>query len=199
MKIIWHGHSCFEITGNDGTIVFDPYQTNSVPGLNPLKLKANLVLCSHEHEDHNARNCVEITSKDFKVTRIETYHDHHQGSHRGKNTIHIVEFEDMKIVHMGDIGCMIDDISKLKYCDVLMIPIGGYYTIDTKEALKYIERIQPRIIIPMHYRGSDFGYDVLSTNEEFIQNSSNINYVDDCLEVNKETKGQTAVFKKPRN
>ena len=199
MKIIWHGHSCFEITGNDGTIVFDPYQANSVTGLNPLKLKANLVLCSHEHEDHNARNCVEITSKDFKVTRIETYHDHHQGNHRGKNTIHIVVFEDMKIVHMGDIGCMIDDISKLKYCDVLMIPIGGYYTIDTKEALKYIECIQPRIVIPMHYRGSDFGYDVLSTNEEFIQNSSNINFVDDCLEVNKETKGQTAIFKKPRN
>ena len=70
MKIIWHGHSCFEITGKDGTIVFDPYQANSVPGLNPLKLKANLVLCSHEHEDHNARNCVETTAKDFKVTCI---------------------------------------------------------------------------------------------------------------------------------
>lgn len=199
MKIIWHGHSCFEITGTKGTIVFDPYQANSVPGLNPLKLKANLVLCSHEHEDHNARNCVEITSKDFKVTRIETYHDHHQGSHRGKNTIHIVEFEDMKIVHMGDIGCMIDDVSKLGHCDVLMIPIGGYYTIDTKEALKYIECIQPRIVIPMHYRGSDFGYDVLSTNEEFIQNSSNVNYVDDCLEVNKETRGQTVIFNKVKN
>lgn len=199
MKIIWHGHSCFEITGNDGTIVFDPYQENSVPGLNSLKLKANLVLCSHEHEDHNARNCVEITSKDFKVTRIETYHDHHQGSHRGKNTIHIVEFEDMKIVHMGDIGCMIDDISKLKHCDVLMIPIGGYYTIDTKEALKYIECIQPRIVIPMHYRGFNFGYDVLSTNEEFIQNSSNVHYVDDYLEVNKETRGQTVIFNKVKN
>ena len=195
MKIIWHGHSCFEITGNDGTIVFDPYQENSVPGLNSLKLKANLVLCSHEHEDHNARNCVEITSKDFKVTCIETYHDHHQGSHRGKNTIHIVEFEDMKIVHMGDIGCMIDDISKLKHCDVLMIPIGGYYTIDTKEALKYIECI----VIPMHCRGFNFGYDVLSTNEEFIQNSSNVHYVDDYLEVNKETRGQTVIFNKVKN
>lgn len=199
MKIIWHGHSCFEITGKDGTIVFDPYQANSVPGLNPLKLKANLVLCSHEHEDHNARNCVETTAKDFKVTCIETYHDHHQGSRRGKNTVHIVEFEDMKIVHMGDIGCMMDDVSKLKNCDVLMIPIGGYYTIDTKEALKYIERIQPRIVIPMHYRSHEFGYDVLSTNEEFIQESSNIVYVDDYLEVHKETKGQMIVFKKPRN
>ena len=199
MKIIWHGHSCFEITGKDGTIVFDPYQANSVPGLNPLKLKANLVLCSHEHGDHNARNCVETTAKDFKVTCIETYHDHHQGSRRGKNTVHIVEIEDMKIVHMGDIGCMMDDVSKLKNCDVLMIPIGGYYTIDTKEALKYIERIQPRIVIPMHYRSGDVGYDVLSTNEEFIKNRSNIVYIDDYLEVHKETKGQTIVFKKPRN
>lgn len=66
MNIIWHGHSCFEITGKDGTIVFDPYQANSVPGLNFLKLKANLVLCSHEHDDHNARNCVEVAPKDFK-------------------------------------------------------------------------------------------------------------------------------------
>lgn len=199
MNIIWHGHSCFEITGKDGTIVFDPYQANSVPGLNSLKLKANLVLCSHEHDDHNARNCVEVAPKDFKVTCIETYHDHHQGSHRGKNTIHIVDFEDLKVVHMGDIGCMMDDVSKLKNCDVLMIPIGGYYTIDTKEALKYIERIQPRIVIPMHYHSHEFGYDVLSTNEEFIQQSSSVTYVNDCLEVNKDTKTQTVVFKKPRN
>ena len=92
-----------------------------------------------------------------------------------------------------------DDVSKLKNCDVLMIPIGGYYTIDTKEALKYIERIQPRIVIPMHYRSHEFGYDVLSTNEEFIQQSSSVTYVDDCLEVNKDTKKQTVVFKKPRN
>ena len=105
----------------------------------------------------------------------------------------------MKIVHMGDIGCMMDEVSKLKSCDVLMIPIGGYYTIDTKEALKYIERIQPRIVIPMHYHSHEFGYDVLSTNEEFIQQSSSVTYVDDCLEVNKDTKTQTVVFKKPRN
>lgn len=199
MKIIWHGHSCFEITGKDGTIIFDPYQANSVPGLNPLKLKANLVLCSHEHEDHNARNCIEITPKDFKVTCIETYHDHHQGSHRGKNTIHIVDFENMKVVHMGDIGCMMDDVSKLEHCDVLMIPIGGYYTIDTKEALEYIERIKPRIVIPMHYRSGDMGYDVLSTNEEFIKNRKDICYVKDVIEVNKETQKQTVIFEKPRN
>ena len=148
MNIIWHGHSCFEITGKDGTIVFDPYQANSVPGLNSLKLKANLVLCSHEHDDHNARNCVEVAPKDFKVTCIfETFPD-------------------------------MDDI---------------------KEALKYIERIKPRIVIPMHYRSHEFGYDVLSTNEEFIQQSSSVTYVDDCLEVNKDTKKQTVVFKKPRN
>ena len=139
-----------------------------------------------------------ISQKTFSSVFLP-YHRHHQGSRRGKNTIHIVEFEDMKIVHMGDIGCMMDDVSKLKNCDVLMIPIGGYYTIDTKEALKYIERIQPRIVIPMHYRSHEFGYDVLSTNEEFIQKSSNIVYVDDYLEVHKETKGQTIVFKKPRN
>ena len=64
----------------------------------------------------------------------------------------------MKVVHMGDIGCMIDDLSKIKNCGVLMIPIGGYYTIDTKEALEYINQIQPRIVIPMHYRSGSMGY-----------------------------------------
>ena len=97
MKIIWYGHSCFEITGNDGTVIFDPYQEGSVPGLNKLHLKGNLVLCSHDHDDHNARDCVDVLPKEFEVEKIETYHDHHQGSRRGKNTVHIVEIEDMKI------------------------------------------------------------------------------------------------------
>ena len=99
MKIIWYGHSCFEITGNEGTVIFDPYQAGSVPGLNKLNLIGNLVLCSHEHDDHNARNCVEILPKEFKVEKIQTYHDHHQGSHRGKNTIHILTYENMKVAY----------------------------------------------------------------------------------------------------
>ena len=92
MKIIWYGHSCFEITGNDGTVIFDPYQEGSVPGLNKLHLKGNLVLCSHDHDDHNARDCVDVLPKEFEVEKIETYHDHHLGSHRGKNTIHILTY-----------------------------------------------------------------------------------------------------------
>ena len=94
---------------------------------------------------------------------------------------------------------MIDDFSKIKNCDVLMIPIGGYYTIDTQEALEYINQIQPRIVIPMHYRSGNIGYDVLSTNEEFIRCSSNVARVDDYLEVDKETKGQTVIFNKLKN
>lgn len=199
MKIIWYGHSCFEITGSDGTVIFDSYQEGSIPGLNKLHLKGNLVLCSHEHDDHNARGCVDVLPKEFKVEKIETYHDHHLGSRRGKNTIHILTYENMKVVHMGDIGCMIDDLSKIKNCDVLMIPIGGYYTIDTKEALEYINQIQPRIVIPMHYRSGSMGYDVLSTNEEFIKNRKDICYVKDVIEVNQETQKQTVIFEKPRN
>ena len=110
-----------------------------------------------------------------------------------------LDYENMKVVHMGDIGCMIDDLSKIKNCDVLMIPIGGYYTIDTKEALEYINQIQPRIVIPMHYRSGSMGYDVLSTNEEFIKNRKDICYVKDVIEVNQETQKQTVIFEKPRN
>ena len=71
MKIIWYGHSCFEITGNDGTVIFDPYQEGSVPGLNKLHLKGNLVLCSHDHDDHNARDCVDVLPKEFEVEKLK--------------------------------------------------------------------------------------------------------------------------------
>ena len=71
MKIIWYGHSCFEITGSDGTVIFDPYQEGSIPGLNKLHLKGNLVLCSHEHDDHNARDCVDVLLKEFKVKKLK--------------------------------------------------------------------------------------------------------------------------------
>lgn len=197
MFLTWHGHSCFTLECQEGIIVFDPYQNGSVPGLKDLKLQAHLVLCSHEHEDHNAREVVTLLeSKDFKVRYLESYHDDKKGKQRGKNKIYIVETENMKIVHLGDLGCKLDDYSQIQNCDVLMIPIGGYYTIDAKCALKIIKDIKPKIVIPMHYRSQTFGYEEIDTIDKFIENSENVmRYNTNKIEITKNTGPHTAILK----
>lgn len=197
MKLTWYGHSCFKLDCEDGSIVFDPYKKDSVPGLILPELQANLVLCSHEHDDHSGKECVEIVGDSTKlnVEKISTFHDNQQGKLRGRNIVHIVNTEGMRIVHLGDIGCMFD-ISTIEYCDVLMIPVGGYYTIDARQALDLIGRIQPRIVIPMHYRTDAFGYDVISTIDKFISNVENcIEYDTNEIDVQKETPSHIAILR----
>ena len=90
MKITWIGHACFKIESDGYSIVLDPYADGSVPGFTPVREKANMVLCSHGHGDHNAADCVELTNggeNPFTITRIETYHDSQMGKQRGMNTI----------------------------------------------------------------------------------------------------------------
>lgn len=100
----------------------------------------------------------------------------------------------MKVVHLGDIGCDFDT-SSITNCDVLLIPIGGYYTIDTQMALKLIAKIQPRVTIPMHYRSDSFGYPVLSTIDEFIHEASNVvNYDSNTITIDSSTPQQTAIL-----
>lgn len=199
MKLTWNGHSCFSLECQDGTIVFDPYQKNSVPGLKPLNLKADLILCSHEHEDHHALNVVTLsgTKTDFTIDKIETFHDDQNGALRGKNIIHIVQSEGMQIVHLGDLGCDLtsEQTKKIFRCDVLMIPIGGHYTIDALEAYLLVQKIQPRIVIPMHYRSKKFGYKVIGTLPAFTDLCHDvIQYETNYLEITKDTPSQTAVL-----
>ncbi|MEE0965650.1 MAG: MBL fold metallo-hydrolase [Bacilli bacterium] len=197
MRIIWHGHACFEIQSKEGIIVVDPYKDNSVPGLYMSTIKADLVLTSHGHSDHNAKDKVELLNrdKDIKMTQIHSFHDDKQGSLRGNNIIHVIELEDMKVVHLGDLGCDIDE-EILNDCDVLMIPIGGHYTIDAKMAKNLVDKIKPRIVIPMHYRGDTFGYEEISTLDEFKTLASDIiEYNSNIIEVDKNTKKQTVMLK----
>ena len=94
MKITWIGHACFKIESNGYTLILDPYEDGYVPGLKPLRETADMVLCSHDHGDHNAKDLVEITegkSCPFTITTIDTFHDEVQGAKRGPDTIHIIE------------------------------------------------------------------------------------------------------------
>lgn len=198
MKIIWHGHSCFSIDCEDGLIVLDPYKDNSVPGLKPLSLCADLVLCSHQHDDHNALEVIQqrLALKRFHVKKMNSFHDDVQGQKRGNNTIHIISSENMTIVHLGDLGHELEDVNEIKNCDVLMIPVGGYYTIDAKAAHRIIKKINPRIVIPMHYSSNTFGYDVLDHLECFLKDCQTIQYCSsNSIEINQSTPSQTIVLK----
>ena len=197
MKLIWNGHACFSLECKDGVIVFDPFEDGSVPGIRNLDLSADLVLCSHEHHDHNARSKVTLsnTNKNFNITTIDCFHDDMNGTLRGKNKIHKITIEDQSVVHLGDLGHILDNIDEIKNCDVLLIPVGGHYTIDSNTAKQLIDLIQPRITIPMHYRTDEFGFDVISHLNEFTKLYPNIIYHNsNTLEITKETPKQIIVL-----
>lgn len=172
MKIKYLGHSCFQIFSETQSVVIDPYSDGSVPGLEPLRVKANAVYCSHQHADHNGVSCVEFDGEDtdFARTQIASWHDDQQGALRGPNTIQVFECDDKRIAHLGDLGCDLDDEQRaqLQDLDVLMIPVGGYFTIDAKQAAKIVLELKPKCVIPMHYKGENFGYDVLATVDDFL-------------------------------
>ena len=175
MEITYLGHACFKFVKEGFALIMDPYDAGSVPGLEPLKESANMVICSHKHADHYGLKSVKLASvradTPFLVDFIETWHDDKEGELRGKNNITVINIGDHKVVHMGDIGCMIgsEDLEKLKGCDILLIPVGGFYTIDAKQAKKYVDKIKPKVTIPMHYSGDTFGYDEIGRVDEFVK------------------------------
>ena len=178
MEVTYIGHACFLIKLSTGySICFDPYASGSVPGLSDIAVTADSVNCSHKHADHYGY--AEVLSPDEpysgelpEIEYIQSFHDEVQGAKRGTNTITIVNSasDNAKIVHMGDIGCDLtsDQLARLKGCDLLMIPVGGFYTIDSKKAFEITSLIDPKVVIPMHFRGRSFGYDVISGREEFV-------------------------------
>lgn len=172
MRLTWNGHACFTIQAQEGTVVLDPYEDFYVPGLAPLNVAADRVYCSHDHKDHNASQVVKRTGVpcNMVVHILPSWHDEVQGAKRGSNQIHLFETEGMRVAHLGDLGCPLaqEQIEALSGVDVLMIPVGGFYTIDPQQAHAIVAQVKPRIVIPMHYRSSEFGYEVLSEVEEFL-------------------------------
>lgn len=199
MRLIWNGHSCFTLETSQGRVVFDPYLDDYVPGLAHLDLTADLVLCSHLHRDHGARNLVKLTGRSpaVQVEEIATFHDPKEGALRGPNTIRVLTAEGLRVAHLGDLGCELEgwQLEKLRGVDVLLVPVGGYYTIDAAQAQALAEQVKPRVVVPMHYRSDTFGYDVLTTVEDFLAFRSDVvRYEGNTLEITKDTPAQTAVL-----
>lgn len=174
VHIEWLGHSSFKLIYNDYQIVIDPFADNIIPGLKGVKEEAHLVLCSHEHRDHNARDSVTLlpqTDNPLTIVEIDSYHDNNHGLDRGKNKIVVLQDDSIKLVHLGDIGCIpeVEMLEKMHQPDVLFVPIGGHYTLNREDIVRLIHMIEPNVIVPMHYKSNDFGPNVIGTLDEFIQ------------------------------
>ncbi len=167
IRIEYFGHSCFRIACMGQRIVLDPYEDGCVPGCPNLRLDAEFVYCSHQHHDHNAVQCVKLHdggAPKFALTGLETDHDDAGGSKRGKNIIRVFDFNGVRVAHFGDLGrdLTAEEIKALQGLDCAMIPVGGFFTIDARQAAAIAAAIRPRMVIPMHYRTESTGFDVIA-------------------------------------
>ncbi len=175
MIITWFGQSCFEIKDkkklDNISIVIDPFDESI--GLKVPKIKADILIISHSHKDHANKKAIEgnpyvietageYDIKSTMIQGIESFHDENNGKDRGKNIIYRIEINGMSIVHLGDLGHILDSkqVEQLSNVDILLIPVGGKYTIDAKKATEIVSQIEPRIIIPMHYKIDNLNLDI---------------------------------------
>ncbi|HHT9126074.1 MAG TPA: MBL fold metallo-hydrolase [Candidatus Brocadiia bacterium] len=193
----WFGHACFMLESSEGTkVLIDPFGDigYTFPTTSP-----NIVTISHEHFDHNNTDSIQgnpeilrgltrgvndwnnIAKKinDFNIFNVPVYHDKTQGSQRGKNSVFIYDVDGLRFVHVGDLGHVLldDQIKKIGKVDVLMIPVGGIYTIDGQEASKVVEQLNPKIVLPMHYKTPSLTFE-LNTIDAFLNGKENVKKVE---------------------
>ncbi len=186
MEIIYLGHSSFKIKTKTGTLVTDPFDSKMV-GLKYNAGEADVATISHDHKDHNAIETISGIKKvftgpgEYEVSGIsimgyQTFHDDKKGEERGKNTVYVYEADGLRFAHLGDLGHTLSEemIDKIADIDVLMIPVGGGFTIGPKEASEVVSKIEPYFVIPMHYKIAGMNDD-LATNllpvEDFLKES----------------------------
>ena len=180
MTITWFGHSCFRIEAKEGLVLIDPFSKEI--GLRPPKIKDNIVLVTHHHSDHDNVDGVnpeafiidgpgEYEKQGISVRGIQSFHDKSEGKERGLNTIYIIKAEEMTVCHMGDFGqdkLTDKQVEEIGDVDIFMVPVGGTYTVDYKEAIEVINQVEPKIVIPIHYKIKDLNLNIAG-NEKFIK------------------------------
>lgn len=162
MDLTWHGHACFRLRGKNAVAVTDPYP-NSI-GLKLQRLEADVVTVSHPHPNHAHLGAIrdgyrlvdgpgEYEVAGITVIGVKTYHDAVRGEERGRNTIYVLELDDVRVCHLGDLGHRLadDELEALGTVDVLLVPVGGGTSLDAERAALVVRQIEPRVVIPMHY------------------------------------------------
>ena len=172
MKLQYLGHASFRIISEMGTtVVCDPYKSDWV-GFDMARVRCDVVTMSHHHGDHDCMDSIlgspaeldiEIScaADDIAIESISTFHDDVKGAKRGNNLVFCFWVDGIKVVHMGDIGCLDDNVVKrIAGCDVLLLPTGGTFTVDAIGAKWYVDQVRPRIVVPMHYRTDEHNFEV---------------------------------------
>jgi L-ascorbate metabolism protein UlaG (beta-lactamase superfamily) len=160
LDLTWLGHSCFRLRGKNAVAITDPYPPSLGPRL--AKLEADLVTISHPHPNHSNVQAVkahvidgpgEYEVKGVTVNGLPTYHDGAQGEERGRNTVFLIEVDDVRVCHLGDLGHKLDDaaLDVIGTVDVLLVPVGGGNSLDAAGAAEVVRQIEPRVVVPMHY------------------------------------------------
>jgi L-ascorbate metabolism protein UlaG (beta-lactamase superfamily) len=189
MKIKWLGHAAFLVTAEDGTrILTDPYETSEGLKYGEINEPADIVTVSHEHGDHNNVKAVQGNPqvvresgmvKGINIKAIKTAHDDKGGSERGSNTIFCFEVDRVRVCHLGDLGHILTDnqVVEIGKVHVLLVPVGGHFTVDAKNAAFVAEQVRARCIIPMHYKNDKCLFPIGGV-EEFTRNKTNVTMVD---------------------
>jgi L-ascorbate metabolism protein UlaG (beta-lactamase superfamily) len=165
MEISWLGHSCFQLRGKHVTLVTDPFSPQQGSSLRLGKINASIVTVSHNHPGHNyaagiggnprvVRSPGEYEISDVLITGVASYHDEKHGREYGRNTIYVIHMDELVICHLGDLGHTLQEeqLEEVADADVLLIPIGGQHTINAIQSAEIISQVEPRVVIPMHYR-----------------------------------------------
>jgi L-ascorbate metabolism protein UlaG (beta-lactamase superfamily) len=200
MKVKFLGHASFLITSKTGIrIMTDPYKPGCFDGgikYDPITEEADIVTISHEHDDHN---CTDIRGnpifvrgtekqdiKGIEITGTSVFHDESGGTERGENTIFKMKVDGMNIVHLGDLGHPLSDqdVKKIGSVDILFVPIGGYFTIDSELAESTVNKLNPRIVVPMHFKTDKCGFPIAPI-DDYIRNKD-VKQCDGECEINKD-------------
>jgi L-ascorbate metabolism protein UlaG (beta-lactamase superfamily) len=186
MKIKWLGHSSFLITAESGTkILTDPYKPDSSLTYGEIKETADVVTVSHEHFDHNNVRAVRGNpvvlrqsgeAKGIRFTAINAFHDDVHGRQRGGDTIFCFAVDGIKVCHMGDLGQIPDEqqAGEIGQVDVLLIPVGGYFTLEPDAAGRVVDKIKPGVVIPMHFKTAKSAKMPIADIEKFLQGRQNV-------------------------
>ena len=187
MEITYLGHSCFKLKNKEGLVLYtDPFKSDMV-GLPLVKDVADVVTISHAHEDHSALEVItgpvnrpstfvidregEYEIAGVQISAIKTFHDKNNGTERGKNLVMLIVMDGLHILHLGDICHKLTEsqIEKVGSVDVLMVPVGGTYTLDADGAMEMVKEVQPSYVVPIHYKTNLTKIEGLSTLENFME------------------------------
>ena len=204
MKVKWLGHASFLFTSDQGIrVITDPYTPGGPLSYGGIEETADIVTVSHEHGDHNNASAVrgnpEVVKgagtrqlKEVDFTGVSTFHDTAQGGQRGPNTVFCFVIDGIRVCHLGDLGHMLGDrkVFEIGEVDVLLTPVGGHFTIDAAVATEICNKLNPRLVIPMHYKTAKCDYPIVDA-EAFLRGRAGVRRVNDSeVELRKEELSQ---------